>query len=221
MLSSLLSHTHTSGLSYSWIRVRDHVVVDLMDRRTRLQHACSLMYIIWVHEDTCTHTHTHMKLSLQMHRALLHSDHFRWNNHQFSSSSNVGVNNGLVQCDLTLFTVCQVLWVCVYVHLSVCVRWLQLIIMCGSLCVCVHALLVLWQAESVCAHNEWGVSEALYCIIPLYSTPEGRKRSECSLISPYITMRVFEKSTTYHQLGLTEAQPWGFSRAHMILLSFL
>lgn len=39
----------------------------------------------------------------------------------------------------------------------------------------VHALLALWQAESVCVHNEGGVSEALYCIILLYSTPEGRK----------------------------------------------
>ncbi len=26
---------------------------------------------------------------------------------------------------------------------------------------------------------------------------------------------------TSHQLGLTEAQPWGFSRVHMISLSFL
>lgn len=46
---------------------------------------------------------------------------------------------------------------------------------CELVCVCVHALLALWQAESVYAHNEQGVSEALYCIIPLYSTPEGRK----------------------------------------------
>lgn len=57
----------------------------------------------------------------------------------------------------------------------------------------VHALLVLRQAESVCAHNERGVSEALYCIIPLYTPPEGRKRSKCSLISFYVTMCVLVK----------------------------
>lgn len=95
--------------------------------------------------------------------------------------------------------------------------------MCVSVCVCLHALLVLWQAESVCACNEWGVSEALYCIIPLQSTPEGRKRSECSLISPYITMRVFEKRTTYFisSVSLTEAQPRRFYRVRLISLSSL
>lgn len=60
--------------------------------------------------------------------------------------------------------------------------------------VCVHALLALWQAESVCTHNEQGVSEALCCIILPYSTPEGRKPSECSLLSLYIKMHVFVKS---------------------------
>lgn len=88
---------------------------------------------------------------------------------------------------------------------------------------CVHALLVLWQSESVCAHNEWGVREALCCIIWLYSAPEGRKRSERSLISPYCTSPcVFVKSNTYliSLASVTEAQPWGFSRAHMISLSF-
>lgn len=102
-------------------------------------------------------------------------------------------------------------------HFCVWVCWLEPIITCGSLYVYVHALSLLWQSESVCAHNEQGVSEALYCIIPLYSTPEGRKWSKLRLISPYITVCVFVKSPTHllSLVSLTEAQPWGLSKEHM------
>lgn len=40
---------------------------------------------------------------------------------------------------------------------------------------CVHALPALWQAESVCAHNEQGVSGELCGIIPRFATPNGQK----------------------------------------------
>lgn len=70
------------------------------------------------------------------------------------------------------------------VHLCVSVCWLELIIICRNfVCLHVHALMVPWQAESVCTYNEWGVSEAMYCIISLYSTPEGRKQREYSVTS--------------------------------------
>lgn len=105
-------------------------------------------------------------------------------------SSNVGVNNGLAHRDLILFLHAVKYCVCACRCVCVSVCWLELIIIRGCLHVYVHVLLALWQAESEWADNERGVSEALYCMILLYSTPEGRKRRKCSHISPYITVVV-------------------------------
>lgn len=131
---------------------------------------------------TCMLCFVHNLRTCQLRRCteFLQSYRFRLNNQPSSGSSYVGVNNGSVQCDLTLLSQSVKCCVCVYAHLCVRVWRLQLVIMCGiprlcaCVCVCVHALLVQWQAESVCTHNKWDVSEALCCII-LYSTPEGRK----------------------------------------------
>lgn len=136
---------------------------------------------------TCTRQ---LKLSLKTPRARVHSDHFTLNIHQFCSSSNVGVNNGLAHRDLILFLHAVKYCVCACRCVCVSVYWLELIIIRGRLHVYVHVLLALWQAESEWADNEWGVSEALYCMILLYSTPEGRKRRKCSHISPCITVVV-------------------------------
>lgn len=131
-------------------------------------------------------------------RRSFHSVHFKINNHQFTSSCNVGVNEDLGQCDLVFFLHsvkycdCSLrAWVC----------WLELIIMCGSLWVYIHALLVLWQAESVCAHNERGVREALYCIILLYSTPEGSEWRKLFDFTLHHCVCVCEVSRTSAQLG--------------------
>lgn len=85
----------------------------------------------------------------------------------------------------------------------------------------VHALLVLWQAESVHAHNEQGVSAALYHIIPPYLTPEGRKLSKrCLIFALHHHVCVFT-ALPLSGASLTGLRPWGFSTACIMLLSLL
>lgn len=157
-----------------------------------------------MHEDNVASWNTHSSEDCYCRCTELSFSRITWNNHHLSGAARlmwvlVTAHCNVISCSFYCQEPCVFFFcVCVCVHLCVSLCWLELIIICKSSCVYVPTLPALWQAESECAHNKWGASKALYFIIPLHGTPNGRKQCKSRLMFAYITTVTSTASSAQH-----------------------